>query len=520
MAYGDFQSDTGLSLPTPGIDPESYTDPNKQRQRLLGAMLTAQARNMAQEQAAPAPASIDRGNDTLSAMVKTDPSSSNPNTDAVSSAFKDPNYGMGPNVTLAHAVLADQPATQYVDKAQGDLSQYQHNVHGLRGAIAPALLAATSILGAHSYNGGHLQDTVNTDMNDLMNRRQTKEQSLVNQVQNARQLQQQEYEADQRNRQQDIIAAGNNQTKTLMAHIMAGSRENVAGTQAEAKRYTADQTLTGREYAADSSLEGRKYAADQGYQGRIESARINADAALNRFLAGQDREDARQQRGFAHTDLKPTSDEDRRADLAKAAIGYISGLREIAQNRPDLWGKFAGRATRLRQLVGSDDEDVNKLKYLREQVGITQMGAHSMRSAQAIAPIADSVVGSFNSSPEAAIAVYDDAIQQLGTFTGIQQRPGVQGGVVLPAPGAGTGAGAGAAPPVPLTQQVTRQGQGASIAGGTIAPIRPGSRPEINITGRTAASGATAQPGDAFRGHIFLGGDWKNPNNWAKIGGK
>jgi hypothetical protein len=514
MPYGSFQDDTGVNLPTYGIDPD-HLSPDKQRQRLLGAMLTAHARNMAEsERQTTAPPDISMGQDTLDSMVKSDPVNTQPmNTDKVQQAFKDPNEGVGPNVTLSHAVLGEQPATKYVDQAQGQLDDYKKGTHGWRGLIAPGLLAAGSVLGAHSYNGQHLQDEATQDMNTMISDRRQKEQSLVNQVQSARTLQQQEYEADQRNRQQDVVTAGNNQTKTLMAHIMAGSRENVATTQAQAKDYTADQNLSGRRYTADAGLEGRKYAADQGAQSRVSAARINADAALNRFLAGQDREDARQQRGFAHTDLKPTTDEDRRADLARAGQGYATRLMELAQQRPDLWGGLGqgayflgGRGTTLRNMVGSSDPDVAEMKYLREQIGITQMGAHSVRSAQAIGPIADSIVNSFNTAPEAAVSTLQHAIEQLNTFTGVQTRPGVQGPQGAP------------------TSTLTGKVKGAAPAPAVEEPrVSPRGQTSFKVTGKTATSWQTAQPGDIYNGHVYLGGDKKSPENWAEYhqgGGK
>ena len=509
MGYGDFGSDTGMDGTVAGMD-DPHLSPDKQRQRLMGAMLAIHARNMAADQATPAPES-----DTLTSMVKADPtmqqvgSGSSPmqQNKPDMSAFPEKNMGMGENVGLAHASLQDQPATKYVGQAQDALDEYNRKTHGWRGMLAPAILTAGSLLGAHSYNGAHLQDEAGKEMEQIQNRRMQERQSLVNQVQSARTLQQQEYEADQRNRQQDLMVASNNQTKSLTAKILAGSRENVAQIGADSRENVQGSREELGRYVADKRLEGTQYTADQ----HVKAARYAADAALNRFLAGQDRADQRQQRGFAHTDLKPTADEDRRADLARAAQGYAGALKDIMVRRPELFGQvgqgayfLGGRGTQLRNMLGSNDPDVAELKYLKEQLGITQMGAHSFRSAQAIAPIADAMVNSFNSGPDAGISVLDHAIEQLNMFTGVQVRPGVVGQTASPGP---------------LTQQVgAGAGAGAETTGeeGLLAPGRPGSRPEFQVSGRTVGSRGEAQPGDEYKGWIYLGGDKNLKSNWAQ----
>jgi hypothetical protein len=278
-------------------------------------------------------------------------------------------------------------------------------------------------------------------------------QDLTKQLEFAQGQQQSQYEADQRNRQQDILAAGNNQTKQLMAQIAAQSRRDVAGT-----RYDQGVDVQGLRNTGATDVQGLKNTGaldvanvKGGFD--IQKAKINATAALNRFLAGQGREDERQQRSFGHADTKPTADESRRADLAEAASGYADMLIDIATRRPELFGPAAGRITQLRQAVGTTDDDVAELKMLREQLGITQMGAHSLRSSQAIGPIADSLMNSLHNDAGATIATAQKAKKGLEQFTSGPVRPTVyepNPSAVAP-PNAGAPANNPAAKPAPKT---------------------------------------------------------------------
>lgn len=398
----------GFAMPQVSQQGQEMDDDTKQK--LMQAMLMTQMHSGA---APDAP--VSQPHDTSDVQQTANEMSAQP-----SSTYLPPQPK--PDVTLAHAFLADQPATQYVQKAQGALDAYQDRPMWKK-MLGPGLIALGSTLGAHSRNGLKLQEMGQQDQQELARMGENKYQSLVGQVGSARQLQQQEYEADQRNRQQDILMAGNNQTKTLMAQIAAGSRENVANTAGQSRRDVASTNVQGREIVAGTQGDTARDVA--GIKGGfdVQVAHINAQAALNRFLAGQAREDQRQRAGFAHTDLKPTADEDRRADLSEAMIGYATILKDIASRRPELFGPLAGRATQARQWIGSDDPDVMELKALKEQLGITQMGAHSLRSAQTISPIADSLVNSFNSPAESLIPTLDMAIKGVSQFTGPQQRP-------------------------------------------------------------------------------------------------
>jgi hypothetical protein len=338
-----------------------------------------------------------------------------------------------PNVNLAHATFASQPAASDVQRAQSNLDDYQ-NRPMWRKMLGPALIAGASALGAHSYGGRQLQAQGDQDMQELVKNQEGRRQSLIQQLQFAKGEQQSQYEADQRNRQQDIMMQGNNQTKTLQSQILANSRLGVAGVNAGSREAVADTNVQGRKDVTGMQDTSREKIAGEQVTGRMEVAKVNAQAALSRFLAGEGRTDARQANSFGHTDNKPTADEDRRADLTEAMMGYADMLGDIAQRRPELFGPLSGRVTQGRQLIGSDDPDVANLKFLREQLGITQMGAHSLRSAQAIGPIADSLVNSFHNSPEAVLSTIDMAKKGVSSFLN-PVRPTVGGVGPNPAPG-------------------------------------------------------------------------------------
>ncbi len=396
----------------PVVDPNQGETEEQQQMRM--AMLAAQMQSGGQ-QSPTLPA-------TSQPQIVESPAGLDPTTaqQAISALPQKP----APDVTMQHATYADQPGAADTAKAQQALSSYQDRPMW-RKMLGPGLIAAASALGAHSWGGRQLEENASKDITDLNQASQTHYQSLVQQLETARSMQQAQYEADQRNRQQDIMLAGQNQSRNLVAQIAAGSRQNVAGINA-----TGRENVQGLRNTGNEDVQGLRNTGAENVEGTraktaIDVAKINAQAALSRFLAGEGYEDRRQQAGFGHTDTKPTADEDRRADLSAAMSNYADMLIDIAQRRPDLFGPLAGRVTEARQFVGSNDPDVADLKFLKEQLGITQMGAHSLRSAQAIAPIADALANSFKNDAATTIATAEMAKKGVASFMGPQTRPTV-----------------------------------------------------------------------------------------------
>lgn len=419
-----------LQSQQPQQDPQDPTA-ERLRQAMMASMLSATPQD---QSAAPVSTGMAPTAPTSIVDAPQPPTSLPPDTSKPATLPDNPQ----PDVTLAHASMGDQPASKWVDQAQQKYDQFEHTPMWKR-MLVPALIGATTAIGAHSRNGAALAAEGQQDIQGYGAALRNKRDTLQSQLQSARTMQQQEYELDQRNRQQDLITAANNQQRSLTSQLLAQSRQGVAQTQADSRRDVADTT-------ADS----RRDVADTGANSRVTAAKYMADSAMTRLIYGQGREDQRQARGIGATQGrldqqedfsldKPTADEDRRADMSQALIGYTEMLRDIATRRPELFGNLSstagglltgklqgGRMTALRQLAGTDDPDVKNLKFLKEQLGIVQMTAHSMRSAQAIAPIADSLVNGFNDSSSALLNTIDLAQKGVhDAFLGPQVRPPV-----------------------------------------------------------------------------------------------
>lgn len=112
---------------------------------------------------------------------------------------------------------------------------------------------------------------------------------------------------------------------------------------------------------------------------------------------------------------KPTSDEQKRYEMADNLEENLNGLVAIAQRRPELFGKVGARML-WEKLVGTDDPDVGALETLKHQLGMAQASAHSMRGAQVVAAAADSLVNNFKNGPQAIIGSAQTALNSVQTF--------------------------------------------------------------------------------------------------------
>lgn len=125
----------------------------------------------------------------------------------------------------------------------------------------------------------------------------------------------------------------------------------------------------------------------------------------------------------------PSADEIRRADLAENMNENLNALEDIVNRRPELFGPAAGRITSLKEMVGTGDPDVAKLKTIKEYLGMASVGAHAMRNAQHVGEAANAVMNGFVNSPAAIKASIATARQSLQTFRQDIEHPktGVQG---------------------------------------------------------------------------------------------
>jgi hypothetical protein len=114
---------------------------------------------------------------------------------------------------------------------------------------------------------------------------------------------------------------------------------------------------------------------------------------------------------------KPTPDEQRRADLSENLNENLATLEDIVTRRPDLFGPVMGRVTGVRQMIGSDDPDIGALETIKHQIGMAQVSAHGMRSAQGVGAAAESILNSFKNGPDAVKASIAAARNSVKTFT-------------------------------------------------------------------------------------------------------
>jgi hypothetical protein len=115
--------------------------------------------------------------------------------------------------------------------------------------------------------------------------------------------------------------------------------------------------------------------------------------------------------------MKPTADEQRRADLAGNLEENLQTLEEIVNRRGDeLFGPIAGRMTRLKASFGSNDPDIGTLGTIKHQLGMAQISAHGMRSAQGIEGAATSILNNLKNGPDAVRASIKAARNSVQTF--------------------------------------------------------------------------------------------------------
>jgi len=127
--------------------------------------------------------------------------------------------------------------------------------------------------------------------------------------------------------------------------------------------------------------------------------------------------------------VKPTSTEMGRADLATSAIEQMDAMKGILKNRSDLFGPIAGRTTNFTQWVGSQDPDAQKFQAAARVAADHLAGVFGGRSQAALQHIYD-VIGKNLTNPEAAIAgieqmeVAANTIKARGTRHVVGGAPG------------------------------------------------------------------------------------------------
>lgn len=134
-----------------------------------------------------------------------------------------------------------------------------------------------------------------------------------------------------------------------------------------------------------------------------------------------------QKSGTFSKNNKPTADEQRRADLARNLNENFDTLEEIIGRRPNLVGALGGRWTDVKSAFGSNDPDIGALKTAEHQIGMAQISAHGMRSAQGIQGAADSIMNNLHSGPNALMGAIKTARNSVKTFTEDAENKGKTG---------------------------------------------------------------------------------------------
>jgi hypothetical protein len=124
---------------------------------------------------------------------------------------------------------------------------------------------------------------------------------------------------------------------------------------------------------------------------------------------------------------KPTADEQRRSDLSENLNENLATLEEITNRRPDLFGPVAGQITGIKGFIGSNDPDIGTLETIKHQIGMAQISAHGMRSAQGVSSAAESILNSFKNGPDAVKASINAARNSVKTFTEDANRSTTKG---------------------------------------------------------------------------------------------
>ncbi|HEY2496569.1 MAG TPA: hypothetical protein VGK24_05830 [Candidatus Angelobacter sp.] len=114
---------------------------------------------------------------------------------------------------------------------------------------------------------------------------------------------------------------------------------------------------------------------------------------------------------------KPSTDEQRRADLTENLNENLTQLEDIVRRRPELFGKVAGRMTKAKEFIGSDDPDVAALKGIEDRLGMVAQSSHGMRSAQHVEAAANSILNGYKNGPDAMLRSIADARNSSKTFT-------------------------------------------------------------------------------------------------------
>lgn len=146
------------------------------------------------------------------------------------------------------------------------------------------------------------------------------------------------------------------------------------------------------------------------------------------------------------SNVRPTSTEIGRADLATSALEQLGDMGSILKKRQDLFGPAGGRTTEFTQWIGSQDPEAQRFTAAVTTAADHLMGVFGGRSS-ATGQRIEKAMGQFKTNPDATLAALDQfakaaqAIRQRGTRHVVGGVPGtgaspVKPGSLLPPTGA------------------------------------------------------------------------------------
>lgn len=147
------------------------------------------------------------------------------------------------------------------------------------------------------------------------------------------------------------------------------------------------------------------------------------------------------------SNVRPTSTEIGRADLATSALEQIGDMGSILKKRQDLFGPAGGRTTEFTQWLGSQDPEAQRFTAAVTTAADHLMGVFGGRSS-ATGQRIEKAMGQFKTNPDATLAALEqfskaaERIQQRGTRHVVGGVPGtgaapVKPGALLPKTGTG-----------------------------------------------------------------------------------
>jgi hypothetical protein len=111
-----------------------------------------------------------------------------------------------------------------------------------------------------------------------------------------------------------------------------------------------------------------------------------------------------------------TSQRLNKADLSQNVQLNVAKAKKLIANNPGLFGKVQGRFTNAEQLIGSNDEDLQRLGVAVHNMAVASAGIHGQRGQAAVEAYEKDILNKFHNSPEATIAAMDELGGSVQTF--------------------------------------------------------------------------------------------------------